>query len=115
MTAAILGARYNVLRTTGNLNTETGVPLTILKLQPEHTALVVELGLQRAGDIGRLVALARPKIGVITNVGVVHMAFFDSQTDLAHAKGELVAGLPKDVHAILNAADACFPQLTLLS
>jgi UDP-N-acetylmuramoyl-tripeptide--D-alanyl-D-alanine ligase len=115
MTAAILGARYNVLRTTGNLNTETGVPLTILKLEPEHTALVVEMGLQRAGDIGRLVTLARPKIGVITNIGVVHMEFFESQTGLANAKGELVAGLPKDGRAVLNADDSFFPQLTLLS
>jgi UDP-N-acetylmuramoyl-tripeptide--D-alanyl-D-alanine ligase len=115
MTAAILGARYKVLRTTGNLNTETGVPLTILKLEPEHTALVVEMGLQRAGDIARLVALARPKIGVITNIGVVHMEFFASQTDLAGAKGELVAGLPNDGRAVLNADDSFFPQLTLLS
>ena len=115
MVAAVLGTRFNVLRTTGNLNTETGVPLTILKLEPEHTALVVEMGLQRAGDIGRLVALAKPKIGVITNIGIVHMEFFESQTDLANAKGELVAGLPKDGRAVLNADDSFFPQLSLLS
>jgi UDP-N-acetylmuramoyl-tripeptide--D-alanyl-D-alanine ligase len=115
MTAAVLATRFKVLRTTGNLNTETGVPLTLLKLEPEHTALVVEMGLQRAGDIGRLVALAKPKIGVITNIGVVHMEFFESQTDLAAAKGELVAGLSKDGRAVLNADDSFFPQLTLLS
>src|ERR1700674_374521 len=102
MIAAVLGRRYNVLRTSGNLNTETGVPLTILTLEPEHTALVVEMGLQRAGDIERLVALARPSIGVITNIGSVHMEFFATQDDLARAKGEMVAGLPAAGTAVLN-------------
>src|SRR5581483_6900991 len=68
MTAAVLGARFNVHRTSGNLNTETGVPLTLLGLEQDHTALVVEMGLQKPGDIGRLVALTRPRIGVITNI-----------------------------------------------
>jgi UDP-N-acetylmuramoyl-tripeptide--D-alanyl-D-alanine ligase len=115
MTAAVLATRFSVLRTTGNLNTETGVPLTILKLEPEHTAFVVEMGLQRAGDIGRLVELAKPKIGVITNIGLVHMEFFDSQEALARAKGELVAGLPVDGRAILDADGAYFPLLASLS
>jgi UDP-N-acetylmuramoyl-tripeptide--D-alanyl-D-alanine ligase len=105
MVAAILAQRFNVLRTMGNLNTETGVPLTMLRLEPDHTAVVVEMGLQRAGDIGRLVALARPSIGIITNIGRVHMEFFEMQEDLAREKGELVAGLPKDGLAVLNADD----------
>jgi UDP-N-acetylmuramoyl-tripeptide--D-alanyl-D-alanine ligase len=115
MIAAVLGRRYNVLRTSGNLNTETGVPLTILALEPEHTALVVEMGLQRAGDIERLVALARPSIGVITNIGSVHMEFFATQEDLARAKGEMVAGLPASGAAVLNADDRYLPLLTELS
>jgi UDP-N-acetylmuramoyl-tripeptide--D-alanyl-D-alanine ligase len=115
MTAAALGATYNVLRTTGNLNTETGVPLTILGLERDHTALVVEMGLQRAGDIARLVALAQPKIGIITNVGTVHMEFFAGQEDLARAKGELVAGLPKDGAAVLNADDRFLKLLSSLA
>jgi len=57
MIAAILGRRFNVMRTIGNLNTETGVPLTILSLQPHHTALVLEMGMQHPGDIARLVAI----------------------------------------------------------
>ncbi len=115
MTAAVLGARFTVHRTSGNLNTETGVPLTLLGLEPEHTALVVEMGLQKPGDIGRLVALTRPRIGVITNIGVVHMEFFESQEDLARSKGELVAGLPPDGRAVLNADDRAFPLLASLS
>src|SRR5712692_2283460 len=115
MVAAILAQRFNVLRTMGNLNTETGVPLTILRLEPDHKAFVVEMGLQRAGDIGRLVALARPSIGIITNIGRVHMEFFETQEDLARAKGELVAGLPKAGLAVLNADDTFYALLAELT
>jgi UDP-N-acetylmuramoyl-tripeptide--D-alanyl-D-alanine ligase len=112
MVAAILERKFSVLRTTGNLNTETGVPLTMLKLEPEHTALVVEMGMQRAGDIGRLTELARPSIGIITNIGSVHMEFFASQEQLARGKAELVEALPSTGLAVLNADD---PFLSLLS
>src|SRR5437867_4005186 len=102
MVAAVLGRHFNVLRTQGNLNTETGVPLTILSLEPHHSALVLELGLQHAGDIARLAALAKPVVGIVTNVGVVHMEFFAVRDDLARAKGELVASLPESGLADLN-------------
>jgi UDP-N-acetylmuramoyl-tripeptide--D-alanyl-D-alanine ligase len=115
MVAAILAQRFNVLRTMGNLNTETGVPMAMLRLEPEHTAFVVEMGLQRAGDISRLVALARPSIAIITNIGSVHMEFFETQEDLARAKGELVAGLPTDGLAVLNADDTFYALLADMS
>jgi len=111
MIAAILSKRFNVKRTGGNLNTETGVPLTILDLEPDHTALVAEMGMQHAGDIARLVALARPSVGVITNIGIVHMESFATHEELARAKGELVAGLPADGTAVLNADDQFYPML----
>ncbi|HEY8864063.1 MAG TPA: UDP-N-acetylmuramoyl-tripeptide--D-alanyl-D-alanine ligase [Candidatus Dormibacteraeota bacterium] len=111
MIAAILSKRFNVKRTGGNLNTETGVPLTILDLEPDHTALVAEMGMQHAGDIARLVALARPSVGVITNIGIVHMESFATHEELARAKGELVAGLPEDGTAVLNADDQFYPML----
>lgn len=112
MVAAVLGGRYSVMRTSGNLNTETGVPLTMLRLEPEHTALVLEMGMQRPGDIGRLVELAQPTIGIITNIGLVHMEFFASQDDLAASKGELLTGLPESGLAVLNADDKYFDLLT---
>ncbi|OLC14085.1 MAG: UDP-N-acetylmuramoyl-tripeptide--D-alanyl-D-alanine ligase [Chloroflexi bacterium] len=115
MVAAILERKYTVLRTTGNLNTETGVPMTMLKLEPEHTALVLEMGMQRAGDIGRLAKLAQPAVGIVTNVGTVHMEFFASQEALARGKGELVGALPRHGVAILNADDAFFPLLSSMS
>src|SRR5487761_982615 len=115
MIAAILGRRFNVMRTIGNLNTETGVPLTILSLQPHHTALVLEMGMQRPGDIARLVAVAQPSIGVITNIGTVHMEFFKSREELARSKGEMVAGLDEHGTAILNADDQFFPMLVSMT
>lgn len=115
MVAAVLSKRFNVQRTLGNLNTETGLPLTILGIEPHHTALVLEMGMQHAGEISRLVELARPKVGVITNIGTVHMEFFETREDLAHAKGELVAGLPEDGYAVLNADDQFYPLLVAMT
>jgi UDP-N-acetylmuramoyl-tripeptide--D-alanyl-D-alanine ligase len=115
MIAAILARRFNVKRTVGNLNTETGVPLTMLALEPHHTALVLEMGMQRSGDIARLVALARPSVGVITNIGTVHMEFFKSREELARAKGEMVAGLPEHGIAVLNADDQFYPLLVAVT
>src|SRR6202171_6435912 len=115
MIAAILSKRFNVKRSGGNLNTETGVPLTILSMEPDATALVAEMGMQHAGDIARLVALAHPSIGVITNIGTVHMEFFKSRDELARSKGEMVAGLPERGTAILNAEDQFFPMLVAMT
>jgi UDP-N-acetylmuramoyl-tripeptide--D-alanyl-D-alanine ligase len=115
MVAAILAQHFKVLHTQGNLNTETGVPLTLLSLEPDHTAVVLEMGMQHPGDIGRLAALARPSIGVITNVGVVHIEFFSSREDLARAKGELVAALAENGLAVLNADNEFFPLLVSMT
>jgi len=115
MVAAILAQHFNVLRTQGNLNTETGVPLTILNLEPHHSALVLEMGMQRAGDIARLTALARPVIGIVTNVGIVHIEFFNAHEELARAKGELVAALPDEGLAVLNADNQFFPLLVQMT
>jgi UDP-N-acetylmuramoyl-tripeptide--D-alanyl-D-alanine ligase len=115
MVAAILAKRFNVHRTIGNLNTETGVPLTLLGLEPDHTALVLEMGMQQPGDIGHLAALAKPAVGIITNVGIVHIEFFPSREDLARAKGELVAALPDDGLAVLNADNEFFPLLARMT
>ena len=115
MVAAVLGQHFNVLRTQGNLNTETGVPLTILGLEPHHSALVLEMGLQRPGDIARLAALAKPVIGIVTNVGVAHMEFFAARDELARSKGELVAALPDTGLAVLNADNEFYPLLAQMS
>jgi UDP-N-acetylmuramoyl-tripeptide--D-alanyl-D-alanine ligase len=115
MAAAILALRYNVLRTQGNLNTETGVPLTVLRLEPHHTALVLEMGMQKAGDLQRLASLAKPRIGIVTNIGTVHMEFFESRSDLERAKGELVAALSGEGLAVLNADSEYLPLLAQMT
>jgi UDP-N-acetylmuramoyl-tripeptide--D-alanyl-D-alanine ligase len=115
LVAAILAQHFDVLRTQGNLNTETGVPLTLLSLEPQHTVLVLEMGMQHAGDISRLASLAKPSIGIITNVGTVHIEFFESREALARAKGELVASLPEDGLAVLNADNEFFPLLASMT
>ena len=115
MMAAVLGLRHRVLKTEGNLNTETGVPLTLLALEPGHTALVLEMALQGPGEIARLAELARPEVGIVTTVGSVHLEFFKSRRALARAKGELVERLPADGRAVLNAEGEFFRLLSGLS
>ncbi len=116
LTAAVLAVKHKVVKTEGNLNTETGVPLTILRLEPGvHDALVLEMGLQGPGEIAPLADLARPRVGIVTNIGRVHMEFFESQEELARAKGELVERLPPDGLAVLNADDPLTPLLESLA
>ena len=116
MLAAMLATRYRVLKTEGNLNTETGVPLTILRLQPGvHEVLALEMGMQGPGEIARLAALASPSIGIVTGIGTVHIEFFASREAIARAKGELVAALPPDGLAVLNHDDPLTPILRDLS
>jgi UDP-N-acetylmuramoyl-tripeptide--D-alanyl-D-alanine ligase len=115
MTAAVLARRHQVLSTEGNLNSETGLPLTLLRLEPGHTAAVLEMGMQGAGEIAELAALARPRVGVVTMVGSVHLEFFECQDALARAKGELLTALPADGLAVLNAEDRYFGMLRDLS
>jgi UDP-N-acetylmuramoyl-tripeptide--D-alanyl-D-alanine ligase len=115
LAAAVLGARHRVLKSEGNRNTETGLPLTLLSLQPEHTAAVLEMGMQRAGEIARLARLARPRVGIVTMVGIAHLENFRGREELARAKGELVQALPRDGQAILNADDGFFDLLRRLS
>jgi UDP-N-acetylmuramoyl-tripeptide--D-alanyl-D-alanine ligase len=112
MLAAILSSSFNVLKTEGNLNTETGVPLTILRLEPGvHQVLVLEMGMQGPGEIARLAALASPRIGIVTGIGTVHIEFFDSMAGIAGAKAELVEALPPDGLAILNHDDPYTAQI----
>ena len=116
MTAAVLATRFRVLSTEGNLNTETGVPLTILRLEPGvHQVLVLEMGMQPPGEIARLAELAQPSVGIVTGIGRVHIEFFASMEGIARAKGELVAALPPDGLALLNQDDPLTPILRELS
>jgi UDP-N-acetylmuramoyl-tripeptide--D-alanyl-D-alanine ligase len=105
MLAAILARRGDVLKTQGNLNNHIGVPLTLLGLSAAHHAAVVELGINHPGEMTRLCEIARPTVGVITNVGHAHLEGFGGIEGVARAKGELFAALPADGMALLNADD----------
>ncbi|MGC8779867.1 MAG: UDP-N-acetylmuramoyl-tripeptide--D-alanyl-D-alanine ligase [Anaerolineae bacterium] len=106
--ANVLAQRFVTLRSEGNLNNEIGLPLTLLKLTPEHERVVLEMGMYALGEIANLCRLARPRIGVVTNVGPTHLERLGTIERIAQAKSELVQALPPADEggvAILNADD----------
>lgn len=105
-TAAVLGARFSVSKTRGNLNNHLGVPLTILEATTSDQAAVWEMGMNHPGEIAPLAALARPDAGIITNIGVSHIEFFPNGRDgIAHEKTELLRAVHADGAAIIPAED----------
>jgi len=105
MAAAILETRGPVLRTEGNLNNRYGLPLTLLRLEAQHTAAVLEMGMSAAGELRVLADVARPDVAVITNVAPVHLEFFESVDAIARAKAEILEGLAPGGAAVLNGDD----------
>jgi UDP-N-acetylmuramoyl-tripeptide--D-alanyl-D-alanine ligase len=104
--AALLGAKFRVLKSEGNLNNEFGLPLALLRLEPEDEAAVVELGISHRGELRRLAEIAEPEVGVVTQVAPVHLEFFSSIDEIALAKRELIEGLAgPDTVSVLNADD----------
>ncbi len=87
--ASVLKEKYNVLYTLGNLNNHIGVPLTLLKLKPEHDIAVIEMGANHPGDIAELASIAQPNFGIITNVGKAHLEGFGSFDGVKQTKSEL--------------------------
>lgn len=105
LTYAVVRQRYNTLASQGNLNSVQGLPLTLLGLEMGHERAVLEMGMTALGEIATLCRLARPRIGVLTNVGPVHLSRLGSIENIAHAKSELVRDLPAATDggvAILN-------------
>jgi UDP-N-acetylmuramoyl-tripeptide--D-alanyl-D-alanine ligase len=103
--AEVLEEGFSVLRNPANWNNEIGLPLTLLRLRPEHEVAVLEMGLYTTGEIALLAGLARPSIGVVTAVRGVHLSRAGSIEAIERGKRELVEALPADGWAILNADD----------
>ncbi len=99
------------LSTSGNLNNEIGLPLTLFRLSPDHQWAILELGMNRPGEIGRMSQICLPDIGVITNIGPAHLEGLNSIEGVMRAKGELLQTLSSDGMAILNADDPYLLQL----
>jgi len=105
MVASTLRERWVVLKTEGNFNNRLGVPHTLLRLTKRHQVAVVEMGVDAEGQTTRLCEMAKPTLGVITNIGPDHLEFFGSLEGSARAKAELLVGLPNDGTVVLNADD----------
>jgi len=108
--AHLLASKFRVLKSEGNFNNHFGLPLMLLKLEPEHDVAVIEMGMSHAGEIRALAKIAQPEIGVVTNVAPVHLEFFDSLAGIARAKYELIESLPSTGTAVLNADDEYVSQ-----
>jgi UDP-N-acetylmuramoyl-tripeptide--D-alanyl-D-alanine ligase len=100
--AAVLSTKGNVLKTQANYNNEIGVPKTLLELGPEHDYAVIEMAMRGQGQIALLAQMARPTVGVITNVGTAHIGLLGSEQAIANAKCELLAEMPTTSVAVLN-------------
>ena len=111
MVASVMARRWKILKTEGNLNNRVGVPQTVLRLNDRHKGAVIEMGVDHLGQTARLCEIARPTIGIITNIGPDHLEFFGTMEVSAQAKAELLDLLPPEGTAILNADDSYYDYL----
>jgi len=111
MLASVLGEKYKVLKTEGNYNNEVGLPLTLLRLSPEHELAVLELGMNHSGEIDYLSSIVEPDMVVITNIGDAHMENLGSREGVLAAKCEIFNHAKSDAIALLNGDDALLRAL----
>lgn len=110
-TGTLLRERFNLLETKGNFNNEFGVPLSLLQLREDHQLALLELGMNRAGEIGNLARICHPTAAVLTNVAEVHLEFFENVDAIAEAKGEIIPELPQDGWLVYNRDDSRISRL----
>ncbi len=111
MVAAVLGMKYKVLKTEGNMNSREGMPLTLLRLNKSHEIAVIEMGMSQAGEIDYLSGIAKPDVAVITNVGDAHIENLGSRENILKAKCEMFNHLKPEGAAILNGDDELLSAL----
>ena len=113
MVAAVLGARYKVLKTEGNFNNDIGTPLTLLNLSDEHEAAVIETGMNHFGEIEYLGAMVRPDVAVISNIGDAHIEYLGSREGILQAKCEIFEHLKEGGIAVLNGDDSLLDTVNI--
>ena len=111
MLAAVLSSRFCTFKTPGNLNNQTGVPLTLFRLEPEHELAIIEMGTNHPGEIRRLSAMAQPTICLITNVGVAHIEFFGTRENIFRGKAEMLEHMRPGGAVIVNGDDDMLVRL----
>lgn len=111
MIACVLGEKYRVLKTEGNFNNNLGLPLTVLRLDPRHEICVLEMGMDRFGEIDYLGAAVKPDVGVITNIGDAHIERLGSRENIFKAKCELLPHVKGEGLLVLNGDDDFLPSL----
>lgn len=112
---SVLGRSLRVVVTSGNMNNELGVPLTIMRAGVETQAVVLEMAMRGRGQIAMLCSMTRPTHGLVTNVGETHMELLGSPEAIADAKGELVSAIPADGTVFLNADDSWSARMRSIS
>ena len=105
MIASVLAQKYNVHKTQGNLNSESGLPLTVFELQEENEVSVLEMGINHFGEMRRLSAVAQPDVCVITNIGVAHLEFLKTQQGILQEKTQMFQDMKPGGSIILNGDD----------
>ncbi len=105
MTHAVMSSKYNTLKNEGNLNNEIGVPLTLFRLEKEHEAAVIEMGMSGFEEISRMTKAVKPDVAIISNIGVSHIEKLGSREGILKAKLEILNGMKEDAPLILNADD----------
>jgi UDP-N-acetylmuramoyl-tripeptide--D-alanyl-D-alanine ligase len=110
---SVLRQRFQVTKTEGNLNNHIGLPMTMLRLRAGDRIGVFEIGMNHAGEIAPLAALAQPDVAIVTNIGVAHIEYLGSREAIAEEKGALIEALPPSGTVILNADDDFSPKLAV--
>lgn len=105
MVASVLSTKFNVLKTSGNLNNEIGLPLTLCRIRDEHEVAVVEMGISEFGEMHRLGEVAKPDMVVMTNIGQCHLENLKTRDGILKAKTEVFDHMPKGAKVILNGDD----------
>lgn len=111
MIAGVLSKSFNVLKTEGNLNNQTGVPLTVLRLEDDHDAAVVEMGTNHFGEIRNLSKIARPDLCFLTNIGEAHIEHLGSKDGILKAKSEMLEYMNENGRVFVNGDDPYLRKL----